>query len=330
MKSYYIRNLIATLILFMYACTESESPGPLTRNYKQEMKNFVQDLSSWSKSRDPFFIIVPQNGNELITKDGRPQSNPDLDYLNAIDGVSREDLFFGYYKDDQESPYNIQSDVAFYLEKARLNENTILVTDYCHTPSKVDTSYARNTRNRFISFAASHRELDNIPAYPAEPVNMNNKNILKLESIKNYLYLIDPESYDNKSDFIHAIQSTNYDLLITDLFFDKEPFTPDEIGQLRQKANGGTRLLLAYLSIGEAENYRYYWKNEWNNDKPEWMKTENPDWPGNYKVAYWEEDWQDIIYGKPDSYLQKIMDAGFDGAFLDVIDAFEYFEENGE
>jgi cysteinyl-tRNA synthetase len=312
------------------ACTETESPEPLAINYKQEMKDFVQDLSTWSKSFHPSFIIVPQNGHELITKDGRPQSNPDLSYLNAIDGVSREDLFFGYHKDDQESPYDIQSDVAFYLAKARLNENTILVTDYCSTPSKVDTSYARNTRNRFISFAASHRALDNIPDYPSEPVNMNNKNILKLDSIKNYLYLVDPESLGSKSDFINAVKSTNFDLLITDLFFDGKPFTPNETEQLRQKANGGTRLLLSYLSIGEAENYRYYWKHEWNTDKPEWMKAENPNWPGNFKVAYWEKDWQDIIFGNRDSYLKKIIDAGFDGAWLDIIDAFEYFEENRE
>ncbi len=329
-KSVITYILFALIFLIFTACTENETPGPLTRNYKQEMKSFVQDLSTWSKAINPSFVIIPQNGHELITKDGRPQSDPDLNYLSAIDGVSREDLFFGYHKDDQESPYNIQSDVAFYLEKARLNENTVLVTDYCYTPAKVDTSYARNARNRFISFAASHRELDNIPDYPSEPVNVNNKNILTPDSIKNYLYLIDPESYGNKLAFINAVKSTNYDLLITDLFFDGVIFTPDEVAQLKQKANGGARLILAYLSIGEAENYRYYWKNEWNTGKPEWMKAENPSWPGNYKVAYWEKDWQAIIFGNRDSYLKKIMDAGFDGAWLDIIDAFEYFEENGE
>ena len=52
----------------------------------------------------------------------------------------------------------------------------------------------------------------------------------------------------------------------------------------------------------------------------------SPDWEGNYKVRYWEEDWQAIIYGDADSYLQKILDAGFDGVYLDIIDAFEYFE----
>jgi len=330
MKTFIINLIFAVHLIIFSGCTEQEKLEPAKRDYKQEMKDFVQDMSSWSKSINPLFIIIPQNGHDLITSDGRPQSDPDLNYLDAIDGVGREDLIFGDHNDDQGSPYDIQADIAFYLEKARLNENTILVTDYCYTPSKVDTSYARNTRNRFISFAASHRDLDNIPDYPLQPVNANNNNISKLNEIKNYLYILDPEALGSKMDFINAIKSTDYDLLITDLFYNNEALTNDDINQLRQKANGGSRLLLAYLSIGEAENYRYYWQNEWDTNKPAWIKAENPNWPGNYKVAYWDEDWQDIIFGKPDSYLQKIMDAGFDGVYLDIIDAFEYFEENGE
>ncbi|NPA44475.1 MAG: hypothetical protein GXO49_02970, partial [Chlorobi bacterium] len=83
-----------------------------------------------------------------------------------------------------------------------------------------------------------------------------------------------------------------------------------------------------YMSIGEAENYRYYWQEEWNTNKPEWLDKENPDWEGNYKVWYWNKDWQNIIYGNDNSYLKKILDAGFDGVYLDIIDAFEYYEEN--
>ena len=85
-------------------------------------------------------------------------------------------------------------------------------------------------------------------------------------------------------------------------------------------------MVVAYMSIGEAEDYRYYWQSTWKNDKPIWLAKENPNWPGNYKVRYWEEEWQSIIYGNNDSYLKKIIDAGFDGVYLDIIDAFEYFE----
>jgi cysteinyl-tRNA synthetase len=83
------------------------------------------------------------------------------------------------------------------------------------------------------------------------------------------------------------------------------------------------------MSIGEAEDYRYYWKPEWKRNPPAWLGKVNPDWPGCYKVHYWDKNWQDIIFGNNSSYLKRILDAGFDGAYLDIIDAFEYFEEGG-
>ena len=56
------------------------------------------------------------------------------------------------------------------------------------------------------------------------------------------------------------------------------------------------------------------------------MDRENPDWAGNFKVWYWEAEWQSIIYGSMDSYLGMILDADFDGVYLDIIDAYEYYE----
>jgi len=80
------------------------------------------------------------------------------------------------------------------------------------------------------------------------------------------------------------------------------------------------------MSIGEAEDYRYYWQSGWKVGNPSFLDKENPNWKGNYKVRYWDKDWQNIIYGNDNSYLKKILDAGFDGVYLDIIDGFEYFE----
>lgn len=33
------------------------------------------------------------------------------------------------------------------------------------------------------------------------------------------------------------------------------------------------------------------------------------------------------IFGSEDSYLDKIIDQGFDGVYLDIIDAYEYYQE---
>ena len=126
---------------------------------------------------------------------------------------------------------------------------------------------------------------------------------------------------------INAVTATNYDLVIMDLFFhDETEFSSSEIDQLRSKANGGSRIVIAYMSIGEAEDYRYYWQNDWNNNEPSWLDKENPHWEGNFKVKYWNDQWQSIIFGNDSSYLNKVLDANFDGVYLDIIDAFEYYE----
>ena len=84
--------------------------------------------------------------------------------------------------------------------------------------------------------------------------------------------------------------------------------------------------MLAYLSIGEAQTYRYYWKWYWGWVfgvlSPRWLGSENPEWRGNYGVRYWHEGWQKIILGGENSYLERIVKAGFDGVYLDGVDEY--------
>ena len=296
-------------------------------DFKQEMRTFVQDLSAYARSAQPGFFIIPQNGQELITLNGDNEGTADLTYLSAIDAQAREDLFYGYSRDDSATP-EVETDyMADFLDIAIEQGKVILVTDYCSTQSKMDDSYSKNLARGYISFAANHRELDNIPAYPYGLQGENSDSIEDLSDIRNFLYLINPAEFSGKSHFIQAITSTNYDLLIMDLFFDEGiAFTADEVSQLRQKQNEETRLVVCYMSIGEAEDYRYYWQTDWSRNKPGWLYKENPDWEGNFKVKYWDSEWQRIIFGGPDAYLDRILNAGFDGVYLDIIDAFEYYE----
>ena len=127
-----------------------------------------------------------------------------------------------------------------------------------------------------------------------------------------------------------ALLASPFDLLVIDYSRDGsegQRWTKADIAELKTK--GRPRRLLAYLSIGEAEKYRYYWRPAWNDKPPAWLEKENPDWLGNIKVRYWDPAWQALVFGKPDSYLDKIVDAGFDGVYLDLVDAYEYFEERG-
>lgn len=296
-------------------------------DYKQQMRNFVIGISNSAKKANPNFAVIPQNGIELVTKNGEENGELAMDYLNAIDGNGQEDLFYGYDEDDKATPVTDSNYLQSFLDISKKQGKTILVTDYCSTPANMSNSVLLNSNKNYISFAADHRELDNIPDFPLKIRNENAAVITELRQAQNFLYLINLEKYGSKSQFITAVKATNYDVLIMDLFFnDGVTFSKAEIEQLKNKANGGKRMIVCYMSIGEAENYRYYWNPTWNSNAPIWLDSLNPDWPGNYKVKYWNADWQAIIYGNSNSYLEKIIAAGFDGIYLDIIDAFEFYE----
>lgn len=110
-------------------------------------------------------------------------------------------------------------------------------------------------------------------------------------------------------------------------------FSASQIQALKASScSNGKKIVLSYLSIGEAESYRFYWNPAWVDvsgnplpSAPSWLGPVNPDWAGNYKVRYWEQGWKSIIFGSSTAYLDRIIDAGFDGVYLDIIDAFEYW-----
>lgn len=122
------------------------------------------------------------------------------------------------------------------------------------------------------------------------------------------------------------IAQSPYDLVVIDYSrdgTDETAFSPAEVEQMRRGPNGKRRVVLAYLSVGEAEDYRYYWQAGWGRQPPSWLGPENPDWKGNFPVRYWDTSWQNIIFGSADAYLDKIVAAGFDGIYVDRVDSFD-------
>ncbi len=322
------RFLSGLLLLVLAGCNNDDSGNgnnnSEARDYKQDMRDFVIGISQAAKAVNPNFAVIPQNGIELVTVNGEQGGAPATAYLAAIDGNGQEDLFYGYDDDNVATPVGTTSYLRSFLDVSKNAGKKILVTDYCWSEDKVADSYAKNQTAGYISYAAEDRNLTLIP--DSAPHNANADVITSLAQAKNHIFFINPVNFNTKQQFIDAVTATNYDVVIMDLFVGDEAFTAAEVNQLRSKANGGKRLVICYMSIGEAEDYRYYWQNSWNSDRPSWVAAENPNWPGNFKVKYWNADWQALIYGESDSYLTKITNAGFDGVYLDIIDAFEYFE----
>lgn len=100
--------------------------------------------------------------------------------------------------------------------------------------------------------------------------------------------------------------------------------SPDTIPALKASV-GGDKIILAYMSIGQAETYREYWQPEWRDNPPSWLDEPDETWANDYWVRYWDPDWQAIIYGSPESYLDRIIELGFDGVYLDRVDAYWYY-----
>lgn len=191
------------------------------------------------------------------------------------------------------------------------------------------------------------------------------------------------------------IAASPFDMVVIDYSrngTNEKRFTPSDLKWMKRKPNGEQRIVLAYLSVGEAEDYRFYWDEKWievaapdeppasgqsgavraageapppanagqptipapagatsappapadaavppakparpdrwiSASAPVWLGDENEKWSGNFEVKYWEKGWQDIIFGTPNSYLEKIVAAGFDGIYLDRVDAYYEFQD---
>lgn len=306
--------LLIASVLLLVSFTNKETK---TAKAGLKMQELVIKLSQYARSIQPGFIIVPQNGAELAFNKLNPDAGVNTAYMNAVDGFGIEELFF-----------NDKSKVDSYrlkmLQKLKASKK-ILVSEHITKESATSETIEKNTKEGFLCFprSADNEGYKFIPAI----TNENADDIKQLSDAKNYLYLINSSNYKQRFYYLKEIAKTNFDVVIIDLFFHTKPFTPEEIKQLQTKANGGKRIVLAYINIGSAENFRYYWDGNWIVGDPAWIKKKYAGYDDEFYVEFWNPEWQKIIYGNKESYMKKILDAGFDGAYLDNVEAY-YFLYN--
>ena len=248
MKTKLIIVVVVVLTqLFVIGCGKDGPVSPENIDFRQEMRIFIMDLGTYAKNYDSDFIIIPQNGQELITGNGEGNGTPQIAYIESIDATGRESMLYGYYNDDEETPAEDKQHLLDLCLLCEQHDVEVLATDYCSSFSNMDNSYLINEQNGFISFAANKRNLNNIPNYPAIPHNENSDDIIQIPQAKNFLYLINSENFITKQDFINAVSSTNYDAIIMDLYHNETAYTSTEIEQLKTKQNGGKRLVICYM-----------------------------------------------------------------------------------
>jgi cysteinyl-tRNA synthetase len=134
------------------------------------------------------------------------------------------------------------------------------------------------------------------------------------------------------------LAAAGHDLVVTD--FSREgteatKLTPAEVAAIKD-GPGGRSVAAAYLSIGEASEFRTFWDAGWTSNgrasgtltaaAPDWLGPTNPDWPESRKVRYWDADWQAIIYNDAGTgWLDQIVAQDFDAAYLDIVDAYYFW-----
>lgn len=135
-------------------------------------------------------------------------------------------------------------------------------------------------------------------------------------------------------DFLYQLQYANperigetaYDLVVVPL---GTAGGHREVIERLRHSPGGDKLVLCYMSIGQAATFEYYWQREWYENPPAWLDAHDPVWAGDRWVRYWDPEWQAIIYGSPSAYLDRVLALGFDGVYLDRVDTYQYYEEQG-
>jgi cysteinyl-tRNA synthetase len=146
-----------------------------------------------------------------------------------------------------------------------------------------------------------------------------------LADVSRWLYLID---VDLELETVDQIAASAYDMVVLDFIPSEEDNTDYPMAEVVAQFQNAShpKLVIAYIDTGQAEAYRTYWKPGWGIGNPEWIVGADPDgWEGNFPVAYWYDEWREIWLGR-DGYLQAIIDAGFDGVYLDWVEA--YSDEN--
>ena len=283
--------------------------------YRNRMRELIREIKkNTSKDR----LLITQNGNELYFKNGKIDSK----FFAITNGTTQESLYYGdVLRFNVPTAKGLKNELLELTVPIRKNGKPIFVINYGKGQKKIDFLKKEDLKTKFVSELLPSLNVDKL----YETIeDYNDEDIYSLNEVKNFLCLLNPENFSNIDEYYQALKNTNYDLLLIEVSYNNIFFTEEQIEELKIKNNGGKRLVIAYLSIGEAEDYRFYWNKKWNKKKPNWIVKENENWEGNYIVKYWSPEWKNIIK----EYQKKLDEIGVDGYLLDTVDTYQYFEEN--
>ena len=306
-----------------------------------EMRRFIRAISSYGRRFGRNFIVLVQDGLELLEQTDAVDTTrrvPAGTYMRAVDGILIAGLYFRPPDPDKKNAPNRteEDETEEMLRLARIATGRglkVFVVDFPVNRKNADESYRLNAAKGFASFAAIGRDtqLNSMPTYPARPFGENPNNITSVKQVKNFLYVNDSSKFERQEEFARTLSGANFDAVIVDVFHrGREPLNRQNVNTLKFKRLGARRLVLAYVNIGQAENFRYYWKDGWQEGSPGFIASPVLGNPDKFFVRYWDKAWQDLLIGNANSYIFGIFSQGFDGVILDGIEAFKFFETGAQ
>ena len=257
------RIVLAGLILTILACGPDRRPVHATREAvpvtAARMQDLVVEISQYAKKKRPGFLIVPQNAAKLLYEKGDPYSRRHPKYNDAIDAMGIEGLFYNGTLE----PDSLRMAILDTFSRHK----KVLVSDFVQDKADGANALQNIETHGFVPLVRTRDNFDyvKIPGRPARPAAE------EIGQVSNYLYLINGSRYADKQAFIDAVSNSTYQLAIIDLFFHGEAFTRDEISKMQRLPQGGKRILLGYVNIGAAENWRPYWNPSWIIGSPDFL-----------------------------------------------------------
>jgi cysteinyl-tRNA synthetase len=299
------------------------------KNYNLAKPVYLNDLTKIDNTMGFLIHVTDPNGADLVVEGEHPVSQPSISLQAGWNLV-------GYPSETQRSRYNALNNLDFIRDLDK-----ILFYNATRRTWHEMTSYDSFEPGRGYWI---HAKRDLIWTLPME----GGKEPLALSEIQYWAYQLQAI---NEPGAVDSLTSSNYDMLVLEPTRticspgDREFDTWGMVESLKaSNASDGAhrKLVLAYIAIGEAEDWRWYWNwsKDWQQgepkpaDWPDFIICQDPDgWDGNYPVAYWDEEWKDIIiygrnhssapYGDYNSAIDEAIKDGFDGIFLDWVGAFQ-------
>ncbi len=304
---------------------------------RDAMRRFIQKISRTGRRLNSDFMVLTQGGLELLEKIDAIDTTLSVaaaTYIRALDGIVVRSMFL-HPPITKAKGQVIHTDKKVKAEMLRLADLgkqrglRVLVTDFAGDATHAKEIYRLGAEKGYIPFAATGAGyvFDHIPPFPPRPFQENPKNVKGMKQVRNFLYLLDSSRFERQEDFVLTLNGTNFDAVVTDVFHrGREPFTKRSVRGMQFKKLGARRLVFAYMNIGEADSFRYYWKSNWREGAPSFLASPKAGSPDTHYVQYWNPAWQKLITGDANSYLYGIFAQGFDGVVIDGVEAYRYFE----